>query len=282
MSLTLQAHAKINLTLEVLGKRDDGYHNIATVFQTISLSNTLSFEPNQTIELHCTDTSLEFPDNLVLKAAQLLKEETACSKGVSIHLRKSIPTAAGLGSGSTDAATTLIGLNQLWELNLAPEKLSELAAKLGSDVAFFLQGGTAAAKGRGEILTPLPPAYEAWGIIATPLDEPISNKTAKLYSQLNQSHYTQGQFTETLVNSVNTGQQIDDKLLYNVFAQVAFDFFPKLADYRSQLIEAGAKNIHIAGSGPTLFTLVADKTQGEAIVENLKSSNLEIHLVHTI
>jgi len=160
MSLTLPAYAKINLTLEALAKRADGYHEIVTVLQTVSLVDTLTFEPGESLDLSCNIPSLQSADNLVLKAATLLKEETGCLKGASIRLTKGIPIAAGLGSGATDAAATLVGLNRLWELNLPPQRLMELAANLGSDVPFFLCGGTALAKGRGEKVIPPPPAPE--------------------------------------------------------------------------------------------------------------------------
>jgi len=145
MTLTLQAYAKINLTLEVLAKRPDGYHDISSILQTISLADTLTFEPDKTLDCRCNVSSLQTPDNLVLKAAKLLQATIGSNKGAIINLTKKIPIASGLGSGATNAATTLNGLNQVWELNLSLDKLSNLAAKLGSDVAFFLYGGTALA-----------------------------------------------------------------------------------------------------------------------------------------
>jgi 4-diphosphocytidyl-2-C-methyl-D-erythritol kinase len=187
-----------------------------------------------------------------------------------------------LGSGSTDTAATLVGLNQLWELNLSLDKLTDLAAKLGSDIAFFLHGGTALAKGRGEEITPLPPAPELWLVLLKPAVKPVPNKTAQLYSRLNPSHYTSGQHTRKLVTHLNHGGNADDSFLFNVFEQVAFDFFPKLSDYRSSLLKAGARNVHLAGSGPTLFALAPDKSRGEAILSRLKKEGLEAYLVHTV
>src|SRR4030042_3844503 len=193
--ISLQAYAKINLTLEVLSKRPDGYHEIASVLQAISLADTLTFEPAETLDLNCNVPELQTGDNLVLKAARLLKEISGYKKGARINLTKRIPLAAGLGSGSTDAAATLLGLNKLWGLNLAHNKLLELAAKLGSDVPFFLYGGTALAQGRGEKLTALPAATELWMILLKPAIEPVSNKTAQLYSRLNPSHFPSGPHT---------------------------------------------------------------------------------------
>src|SRR4030042_180950 len=158
--IPLKAYAKINLTLEALSKRPDGYHEIASVRQATSLADTLTFEPAETLDFNCDVPELQTGDNLVLKAARLLKEISGYKKGARINLTKKIPLAAGLGSGSTDAAATLVGLNKLWGLNLSRAKLLELAAKLGSDVPFFLYGGTALAQERGEQGTPLPATSE--------------------------------------------------------------------------------------------------------------------------
>ena len=196
MSLTLRAYAKINLTLEVLFKRDDGYHEIASVLQAISLGDTLSFEAGKKLELQSDIQGLRPDDNLVLQAARLLSKSTGCNKGARIRLIKEIPVAAGLGSGATDAAATLTGLNQLWELNLSKHRLVELAANLGSDVSFFLYGGTALARGRGETITPLPPAPDLWTVLLRPDIEPVPDKTARLYSQLHTHHFTSGHFTQ--------------------------------------------------------------------------------------
>lgn len=282
MKLTLSAQAKVNLTLEALAKRDDGYHEIATVLQTISLADTLSFETGESVELTCNVASLRSADNLVLKAATLLKEATGCRRGALIHLTKVIPLAAGLGSGATDAAAALVGLNKLWELDLPFEGLADLAAKLGSDVVFFLYGGTALARGRGERVTPLPPAPEQWMVLLRPAIEPAPNKTARLYSRLNTHHFTSGQFTDRLVEALHQGRGMGPAALYNVFEQIAFEFFPGLSDYRSRLLQAGADRVHLAGAGPVLFTLVPAKGRGETIMSSLEADGLEAYLVRTV
>ncbi len=280
--IKLKAYAKINLTLEVLAKRPDGYHDVASILQTISLSDTLTFEPGKTLDFHCDVPTLQTPDNLVLKAARLLQESSEYKKGALIRLTKSIPIAAGLGSGATDAAAALVGLNRLWELHLSLEKLAGLASKLGSDVTFFLYGGTALAKGRGEEITPLPPAPEFWLLLLKPTMELLPDKTAQLYSRLNRSHYTSAQHTEKLLTHLNHGGDVDDSFLFNVFERVAFDFFPALPDFRLILAKAGVGSVHLAGSGPTLFALVPDKSRGEVILSRLKKERLEAYLVHTI
>lgn len=282
MILKLTAYAKINMTLEALAKRDDGYHEIVTVLQTISLTDTLTFELAKSLELICNVPSLQSHDNLVLKASNILRETTGCNKGALIHLTKGIPIAAGLGSGATDAAAALLGLNQLWELNLPAETLIELASKLGADVAFFLYGGTALAKGRGEKVTPLNPAPELWMVLLRPAIEPIPDKTARLYSQLNASNFTAGQFTEKLVNHIREGGSANHSLLFNVFEHVAFDFFPTLDDHRSRFLKAGAESVHVAGAGPTLFAIAPDRVKGMDILNTLEANGLEAYLVRTI
>jgi 4-diphosphocytidyl-2-C-methyl-D-erythritol kinase len=221
-------------------------------------------------------------DNLVLKAAKLLAEATGCSRGALIQLTKEIPIAAGLGSGATDAAATLAGLNRLWETNLPLERLLELAADLGSDVASFLYGGTVLAKGRGEQLACLPPMPELWMVLLRPPINPIPNKTAQLYSKLTPSHFTSGQFAERLVDHLHEGSSISADMLHNVFEQVAFDFFLGLSEYRSVFVEAGAETIHLAGAGPCLFTLVFDEAGGKAALSNLEAAGQEAYLVRTV
>ena len=185
--VTVKAHAKVNLTLEVLGRREDGYHDIVSIMQTIDLRDTLRLEPADTITLHCDRVDLLSPDNLALKAANLLRKVTGCDKGARITLQKEIPVAAGLGGGSSDAAATLQGLNLLWELGLSVDGLMSLAMQLGSDVPFFMRGGTAMASGRGERIRPLPDADLPTMVVLSPaIDIPL--KTASIYGKLGQAN----------------------------------------------------------------------------------------------
>ncbi|MDO9066452.1 MAG: 4-(cytidine 5'-diphospho)-2-C-methyl-D-erythritol kinase, partial [Chloroflexota bacterium] len=167
-SFTATAPAKINLTLEALGRYPDGYHEIVSILQTIDLCDTLTVESSSHLHLAAPGLDCDESDNLVLKAAQLLREATGCSLGAEMLLTKHIPAASGLGGGSSDAATALVALNQLWELGLGSEALADLAARLGSDVPFFLGGATALARGRGERLEPLPPQTGLWVVLTVP------------------------------------------------------------------------------------------------------------------
>jgi len=281
MSLTLHAHAKVNLTLEVLGKRDDGYHEIRSIMQTISLADTLTFAPCDSIEFSCDVNELASQDNLVIKACNLLKEESGFASGASIQLSKRIPSTAGLGSGSTDAAATLSGLNRLWNLHWPVSKLSQLAAALGSDVPFFLYGGTALVSGRGEHVEPLRPTPRLCMVLLTPALESVARKTAIMYSRITPSHFTSGQITDRLVQNLGHSEAPDISLFYNAFEQVAFDFFSGLHSSSTILLEAGATNVHIAGAGPMLFTIVPDESRGHDILNKLEAEGCKAYLVHS-
>ncbi|MCL0098394.1 4-(cytidine 5'-diphospho)-2-C-methyl-D-erythritol kinase [Dehalococcoidia bacterium] len=283
--LSLPSYAKVNLTLEVLGKRDDGYHEISSVLQTIDLADLLSFEPATGIRFVCRDPgtgqTASF-EEMALKAASLLLGEAACSKGAVIRAESvRIPRAVGLGSSAGIPATVLKGLNELWSLGLSLEGLSRLAARLGSDTPFFIYGGTALAEGRGERITPLPPPLPTWLVLLKPEMEPLPSKTAAMYSLLDSSHFTTGTATRRLVSELRQGRPLQSSLLCNTFEGVAFDFFPQLGEYRRRFLAAGAGSVHLVGAGPMLFTLVPGQTEGEGLAKRLKDEGLEALLVQT-
>ena len=277
-----KAYAKINLTLEVIGKREDGYHEIASVIQAIDLCDVLSFQPREHIYLACNIPQLVSPNNLVFKAAKLLQDFTGSSGGAAISLEKAIPLASGLGGGSSDASATLQALNEIWGLSLAPEDLKRIAANLGSDIPFFLSGGmTALVEGRGEKVTGLPPLPKTWVILIKPPIE-IANKTQKMYASLDPSHFTQGESTQKVVEIIKRGERIAPQFCYNVFDEVAFSFFPGLDEYRLHFLAAGAGQVHLAGTGPTLFTLAEERAQGEEICRRLRKERMEAYLTETL
>ena len=280
-TLTLKAHAKVNLTLEVLGRRKDGYHDIASIIQTIDLCDTLTLESADTISLECDIPELQSPDNLALKAACLLKASTGCNEGARIILKKGIPVSAGLGGGSSDAAATLIGLNRLWGLGMSLDELAPLAAQLGSDVPFFLHGGTAMVQGRGERIRPMLPADLEWLVILKP-DIDVEQKTASLYGRLTDMNFTRGSLTRKLEARINGGGDVPPQLLFNAFDDVAFDAFPGLERYWNALYSLGAREIHLAGSGPSLFAPVSRKEVGTALHLMLKHQHgMEAYLTAT-
>ncbi len=284
--LTLSAHAKINLTLEVLGKRDDGYHDIASILQTIDLADVISFEPSDDLEFVCQNTSgirIDLLEQSILKAANLLRAETGCNDGALISMESvGIPRAAGLGSSSTDSAAVLKGLNELWSLGLSTNDLTLLAAKLGSDTPFFIRGGTALAEGRGEKITPLPSPDQFWLILLCPRFPSIADKTARMYAMLSSSDFTSGNLTNNLVVTLLNESHLNFNMLCNTFEKVAFDFFPGLDEFRLKFLEAGANRVHLAGAGPTLFALVSDKKQGRALLTSLGNEGMTLYLTHTL
>ena len=272
--LTVSAYAKINLTLEVMGIYSDGYHEVATVLQEIDLKDTLFFEEHQDIRLKSTE-------NLVLKAARLLQDAGKCNKGALISIEKGIPIAAGLGGSSSDAAATLRGLNELWGLDLSLSELIGVASRVSADTAFFLYGGTALGEGRGERITPLPPFVHSWVVLFRPPVSVPPNKTGSLYASLNPSHFTDGQFSKKMVGLLRQEGDVCHTSLFNVFEKVAFTAFPGLEGYWRRFSDLGAGNIHLAGSGPTIFTLVGDKSHGDELYHSLKKEGLEAYLVQT-
>ncbi len=276
------APAKINLVLEVLGKRADGYHEIRSLVQTISLCDVISFELADVISLECSEPSLQTSDNLVVQAAELLREVTGCQKGVKIKLEKRIPWGAGLGGGSSDGAATLLALNRLWELKVSTLDLVELAARLGSDIPFFIHGGAALIEGRGEKVTPLAVPVPRWFVLLIPPLPKISNKTQQLYSCLDDRHFTDGQLVERAVKIWSKDKQIASNLFFNVFDRVAFDAFPGLKAYWERFAEVGAKDIHLAGSGPALFAPADSKAKAEELHRRLCQQGLEACAVSTI
>ena len=280
--LTVLAPAKINLTLEVLAKRQDGFHEIRSVIQTINLCDSLRFQLSQNIEFKCDSSDWVPEESLVSKATSLLQEVTGCAQGATIEINKRIPLMSGLGGDSSDAATILRGLNKLWGLSLSPGELLELAARLGSDVAFFLYGGTALVKGRGEVVTSLPPLPHMWVVVMMPPVPRLPGKTERLYASLNATYYTDGQITERLVEELREGREFTPSLLFNTFESVASARSSQISVYREHFVKVGATDIHLAGSGPALFTLVKDKTQAERIYSDLQQQGLECYLTETL
>lgn len=276
--LTVCAYAKINLTLEILGRLDDGYHQIASVMQLIGLHDTLSFKTAEDVRLACNIPELCSPDNLVFKAARLLQETANIKRGALINIQKNIPLDSGLGGGSSDAAATLRALNQLWETNLPIGEIRALSSKLGSDVAFFLEGGTSLVTGRGEIVSPLPPLLELWVVLLKPPIN-VSQKTRTMYAHLERKNWTSGLLTQRMATSLKHNEEIDLSLCYNVFEEVASLCFPGLDRYRQAFQDAGAVSVHLAGAGPTLFALMNSKEKAEEIRSRLDS---EVYLTQTL
>jgi len=278
--LTVYAPAKINLILEVLGKYDD-YHQIFSIVQAINLSDTHNFELAEEISFKCDEPSLE-RHNLVIKAASLLKKTTKYSSGARIELCKRIPWGVGLGGGSSDAAATLLTLNKLWELRLSVSELVHLASKLGSDAPFFIYGGTALVEGKGGKITPLPSLPPTCFVLLVPPLPKMPEKTKQLYNKLNAAHFTKGQFVHAALPSLMQGKMLALALMFNVFERVAFDTFSKLNEYKRKFEQAGASSVHLAGSGPCLFTIVSEEEEAHDLCLRLRGQGLECYVASSL
>lgn len=276
--MIVTAPAKINLTLEVLKKRPDGFHEIRSVVQTVNFNDKLKIGAAPRLDIKCNIPGWDASKSLVSKAVSLLGNSTGVSQGASIEIEKRIPLSSGLGGDSSDAAAVLRGLNLLWNLKLSQRDLLSYASKIGSDVPLFLYGGTVLAEGRGEIIRPLRPMPHMTAILLFPPVPRIENKTRQMYSRLTVRNYTTGVITTEFVNILEGRAAASGSGLYNVFDEVGFQFFPGLDNFRQQFLDAGASEVHLAGSGPTLFTLLRDEVKAYEINERLKKRRLESYL----
>ena len=280
--LTVEAPAKLNLTLEVLARRRDGFHEIRSVIQAISLCDNLRLQPSQDVTFACNMPGWVAEESLMFRAVSRLQEVAGCSRGVVVEVDKRIPLMSGLGGDSSGAAAVLRGLDRLWELGLPGERLTELAAGLGSDVPFFLHGGTALIEGRGELVTPLPPMPHLWIVLVIPDVPRLPGKTKRLYDDLNANHYTSGRITDNLVEQLKANGEFVPYLLFNAFENVALAHFPDLVSCRELMLKAGATEVRLVGSGPALFTLFEDRTVAEELHHRLVQQGLKAHLAETM
>jgi len=282
--LNLQAHAKINLFLDVLYKRPDGYHEIETVFQSIGLHDDVTLRKIKTgIEIRCPHP--QTPSgvaNLAYRAAELIFEASNISGGVEITIDKNIPVAAGLGGGSADAAATLVGINKLFGLAYQPDFLMQLGAKLGADVPFCILGGTAKGSGIGEILTPLPSFAGCYLVLANPGFEVktswaygslnLAGDKKKRYSTKIQQKISNFLLTKSKKNGKILGQEIQEVCngFFNIFENTVIAKYPIIAELQKKLRDAGALGMLMSGSGPTVFAFMSDESHAKAVAEKLK------------
>ena len=272
--LTLSANAKINLTLDILGTREDGYHEVTMIMQEISLHDTLSMgKINQGISLTIAiegqkGTLPADESNLCWKAAALVQKEYNLQEGVEIHLTKRIPMAAGLAGGSADAAAVLKGMNHLFRLGMTEARLCELGARLGSDIPFCIMGGTMLATGRGEVLTRLPSFPRLSVVLAKP---PVGVSTAWAYKTYDAGYDGPHPDNEAMLEAIHGGDAHKAaSLLCNVLEGVTETEHPVIADYKRLMMEHGAMASMMSGSGPTVFGLVREKQQAWHLADTLK------------
>ncbi|BAL83603.1 putative 4-diphosphocytidyl-2-C-methyl-D-erythritol kinase [Selenomonas ruminantium subsp. lactilytica TAM6421] len=280
--VTVEANAKINLTLDILGKREDGFHEVSMVMQSIGLHDTLSLEKIEAgIELTINVPWLKADEkNLAWRAAALMQEEFKLAGGVRIELIKRIPVAAGLAGGSADAAAVLKGMNELYDLGLSQKKLCELGAQLGSDIPFCIMGGTMLATGRGEVLTRLADMPETWVVLAKPR---ISVSTAWAYQNYDEQGAEAHPDNEAIQRAIaHKNRKAVAGLLCNVLESVTIKKYDVIAAYKEMMLENGAMASMMSGSGPTVFGLARSREQAEAIANVLRrETNADVFVTRT-
>lgn len=259
-SLNVLAPAKLNLSIDVLDRRPDGYHTVEMVMQTLGLCDAISLigRNDGIIQVVCDDPAVPSDHrNLAHKAANQLKQAAGRSDlGATITIKKNIPVAAGLGGGSADAAAALRGLNDLWRLGLGMDKLLEIGLAIGADIPFCLLGGTALAEGIGEILTPLPAPPPFW---VTLLKPNLRISTAQVYNDYEPVHVSQRPDTELLISALAAGDRHSfSRAMANVLESVTITGFPTLGLIKQRARELGALAVQMTGSGPTIFALTAE------------------------
>jgi len=278
-----KAYAKINLALDVIGKRPDGFHEVSMIMQAISLHDTVGLSlRNSGISLACDKDDLPSDDsNLAYRAADLLRRECGATQGVHIQLTKRIPMAAGLAGGSSDAAAVLRGLNELWRLALTPVELEALAARLGSDVPFCLWGGTVQATGRGEQLEPLPDFAGFGVVLAHPA---IAVSTAWVYGRFQLGQASGSRDRGFIRRAVEQNQfQSVAANLYNALETVTMPAHPQIGEIKTALVQAGACGVLMSGSGPTVFGLTPDLNSARQLAGRLSlGPDVSIFVAETV
>lgn len=280
--ISLNAHAKINLSLDVLGRREDGYHTLQMIMQTIQLHDTISIhEIPAGVEIKCEAPFVpNNSSNIAYKAAEAMLNKFNINSGVRIEVNKNIPVAAGLAGGSTDAAAVLKGINSLFDLGIEQSELMELGKTIGADVPYCIMGGTALAEGIGEELTPLAAAGNIPLVLVKPR---IGVSTAWVYKNLNLSRVIQRPDTGRLISALETG---DIKTvaadMRNVLESVTTEKYKVIELIKKDLLKLGALGSMMSGSGPTVFGIFENVQKAEYAFNKLKSGKHECILTHTV
>ncbi len=272
--LELNAYAKVNLGLDVLRRREDGYHELRMIMQTVDLYDTLTFEKKEEpgIIMTCNIEGLPCDErNLVYKSAKLMLEEYSLSGGIRIHLEKRIPMAAGMAGGSTDAAAVFNGMNELYQLNVSKERLCELGVKIGADVPYCIVGGTVLSEGIGEVLTVLPNVPDCTVLIVKP-DFDVSTKY--VYENLHANSLTYHPDIDAMTEAVRAGDLAGViKVMDNVLETVTEAKYTEITNIKKVMQENGAMRAMMSGSGPTVFGLYETVEMAESAAEAIRSVN---------
>ena len=273
--MRLQAFAKINLGLDVLGKREDGYHEVRMIMQTIRMYDQLDMRKSVEPGIHLTTNKKYIPvdeNNLVWRAAKLMMDTCGIMEGVSIHLHKVIPVAAGMAGGSSDAAATLVGMNRLFHCGLSKEKLMELGVQIGADVPYCVLRGTALAEGIGEKLTVLPPMPDCWILIGKP---GISVSTKYVYTTLDLNTNTVHPDIDGMKKALEDGNLYGiTERMGNVLQDVTIPAYLEVERIKEQMKTLGAVNAMMSGSGPTVFGIFDNEEKAQEACQKLRESGL--------
>lgn len=280
-TVAFPAFAKINLSLDVIGKRPNGYHDVQMIMQSISLADQVRVR-RWNGETKVTSNLGNIPlneDNIAVKAWRLMQERFHLPGGLEIHLHKEIPVEAGLAGGSTNAAAVLKGVNEIYHLGLSPGDLAELGSSIGADVAFCISGGTALAEGIGEKLTPLPPLPPAWLVLVNP---GFGVSTKEIYQQLHWQRIFRRPDTNFLVQAVKNGDWPSlASHMVNVLEEVTLEIYPEVGRIKRALEDAGLYPL-MSGSGPTVFGIASTREKAVKAAETVKNRWQTVLLAHTV
>ncbi len=268
-SVTVEAPAKLNLGLDVVSRRPDGFHDLATIFISISIFDRLSIASADRVYLCCDDPDLASDDNLVLRALRALCTHYGEDRGAAVDLRKGIPPASGLGGASSDAAAILVAARDLWRLSLSEAELETIGRQVGSDVPFFIRGGCALGRERGDLLAPLPIPQGVWFVVVVPAIT-IPAKTATLFANLHDDDFSNGSRIAQQAERLRTRASIDAELLANAFSRPLYALFTELKDLPAIMRAAGATSVALSGAGPAHYAIESDPERAEAIASNLR------------
>lgn len=281
--VAVRAYAKINLILDVLKKREDGYHEVEMIMQAISLHDLLTIEPKEGITITSNHPAVPLDErNFAYQAARLIIDKYPHIPGALINIDKNIPIEAGLAGGSTDAAGVILGLNQLYNLNMEKTEILRIAAQIGSDVPFCIGGPTALARGRGEIIEEITPCPRLWVVLVKPA---IGVKTAEVYGNLNINEIAN--YHPNLRRYLKALEESDIAYLLsntgNILEYSTFRLYPQVRHLKAKLKNLGVQSILMSGSGPTVFALFTSQAEARALVDRLKrGSEYQVWITHTM
>ncbi len=277
-TVRILAQAKINLYLEVVGPRLDGYTDVVLILQSLALADEVLIQPSTEIQIHCDHPLVPCDQrNLAYQAVQLLQKHAQITQGATITLHKKIPVAAGLAGGSANGAAVLLGLNKLWDLGLTPLELLALGAHLGSDVPFCLVGGTVLGYGRGEQIAPLRPLPPTAVVLVKPRTLAVS--TAWAYGTYRELGYPPSQ--GSLTGALSALAQEQTVALYNDLERAVLPHHPQIQRIKDQLLHGGAQGVLMSGSGPTVFALTPDLDQAQRIASTISPLENEVLVTQT-